>query len=80
MNRKELDFLLEQNQYLKGGTKEACAKIREFISQARTSGKQIDSARSCVEAEEFLNYVETLIAFVFEKRGRCFITTASFSC
>ena len=30
MVRKELDFVLKQNQYLKGGTKEACVKVKYF--------------------------------------------------
>ena len=37
MKRKELDFVLQQNHYLEGGTKEACVKVRDFLSHATAS-------------------------------------------
>lgn len=34
MKQEELDFVLNQNQYLKGGTKEACVNVRDFLQHA----------------------------------------------
>lgn len=31
MKREDLDFVLKQNDYLEGGTKEACVKVRDFL-------------------------------------------------
>ena len=55
MKRKELDFVLQQNRYLEGGTKEACVKVREFLSHATNPGNQIHSSLSCVTADEFMD-------------------------
>ena len=44
MERKELDFVLKQNHYIEGGTKEACVKVRDFLSHATNPGNQIHSA------------------------------------
>lgn len=42
MKRTVLDFVLKQNQYLEGGTKEACIKARNFLQYATiTPGNQI---------------------------------------
>ena len=67
MERKELNFVLEQNHYFEGGTKEACIKIREFLSHATNPGNQIHSALSCVTADEFMDAVETLMAFAYRQ-------------
>ncbi len=65
MERKELDFVLKQNHYLEGGTKEACIKAREFLRHATNPGNQIHSALSCVTADEFMEAVKVLMAFAF---------------
>jgi len=67
MKRKELDFVLAHNHYLKGGTKEACVKVREFLSHAKNPGNQIHSPLSCVKADEFMEAVKTLMAFAFRQ-------------
>ena len=67
MERKELDFVLKQNHYLEGGTKEACVKVRDFLSHATNPGNQIHSALSCVTADEFMDAVKTLMAFAFRQ-------------
>lgn len=67
MKRKELDFILEHNQYLEGGTKEACIKVRDFLRHATNPGNQIQSALSCVTADEFMDAVKTLMAFAFQQ-------------
>lgn len=77
MKREELDFVLEHNQYLEGGTKEACVKVRDFLQHATNPGNQIHSALSCVTADEFMEAVKTLMAFAFQqedtipKRWKC---------
>ena len=65
MERKELDFVLKHNHYLEGGTKEACVKIRNFLSHVRNPEYQIHSNSSCVTADEFVDAVKTLTAFAF---------------
>ena len=67
MKRKELDFVLQQNRYLEGGTKEACVKVRDFLSHATNPGNQIHSSLSCVTADEFMDAVKTLMAFAFRE-------------
>lgn len=42
MNREELNFVLKQNDYLEGGTKEACIKVRDFLHHVTKPGKQIN--------------------------------------
>lgn len=65
MERKELDFVLAHNHYLEGGTKEACVKVRAFLNHATNPGNQIHSTLSCVTADEFMEAVETLMAFAY---------------
>lgn len=67
MERKELDFILENNHYLKGGTKEACVKAREFIVNSINPGNQLHAPLSCVKANEFVEAVKTLISFAFSQ-------------
>lgn len=68
MKREELDFVLEQNQYLEGGTKEACVKVRNFLRYATTTEDQVHAPRSCVTAEEFVESVKILMAFAFREK------------
>ena len=67
MKRTELDCVLKQNHYLAGGTKEACIKVRDFLSHATNSENQIHSAHSCVTTDEFMDAVKTLMAFTFQQ-------------
>ena len=67
MERKELDSILAHNHYLKGGTKEACVKVRNFLNYATNPGNQIHSALSCVTADEFMEAVKTLMAFAYRQ-------------
>lgn len=77
MERKELDFVLKQNQYLEGGTKEACVKVRNFLQHVTNPGNQFHSEQSCITADEFVESVKTLMAFAFRQddtipeRWRC---------
>lgn len=67
MEREMLNWLLEKTEHLEGGTKEACIKAREFLHYARNSENRIYSPVSCVSAEEFIESVETLMAFAFRQ-------------
>lgn len=67
MERKELDFVLAHNHYLKGGTKEACVKVSDFLTHATNPGNQIHSALSCITADEFMEAVKTLMAFAYSQ-------------
>lgn len=68
MKREELEFVLSQNEYLEGGTKEACVKVREFLRYATTTENQVDALKSCVTADEFVQSVKTLMAFAFRQK------------
>lgn len=68
MKRCELDFVLKQNSYLEGGTKEACVKAKEFLSNVTVKENVIRGAKfSAVSPEEFLDALDVLIAAAFEK-------------
>lgn len=67
MRREELELVLAHNQYLKGGTKEAGVKVRDFLRHATNQGNEILSARSCVTTDEFMEAVKTLMAFAFQQ-------------
>lgn len=67
MKREELDFVISHNNYLKGGTKEACVKIREVLSNKKNPGNQLHAPCSCVNIEEFVEAVKVLLASSFTK-------------
>lgn len=67
MKRKELEFVLESKHYLKGGTKEACVKARDFLGDLINLENQIHVPLSCVKADEFVEAVRVLIAFAFRQ-------------
>lgn len=70
MERKELDFVLAYNHYIKGGTKEACIKVREFLRCVTNPENQISSESDCVTAEEFVESVKTLLVFSFQQEDQ----------
>ena len=63
MERKELDSILEDEHYLEGGTREACVKAKEFLSNVINPGNQLHAPLSCVKADEFVEAVKVLINF-----------------
>lgn len=60
MDRNEFDFVMKQNNYLKGGTKEACIKARDFLTN-------FNAGMSFVDVDEYKEAVKTLIAFAFRQ-------------
>jgi len=67
LSREELEFVLDWNHYLKGGTKEACVKARQFLNTVINPGNQLHSPLSCVSADEFVEAVKVLMAFAFSQ-------------
>ena len=69
MERKELEWTLGSNHYLRGGTKEACVIAREFLSHAKNQvdGEGIHATNSCVTETEFIEAVKTIMAFTFRQ-------------
>ena len=67
MERKELKYILESSHFMKGGTKEACVKAREFIENSMNPGNQLHAPLSCVKANEFVEAVKVLMEFAFEQ-------------
>ena len=65
MTIDEIQFILTDNNYLKGGTKESAIKVKEFIKQIET----IES-NSSIDYEEFLIAINTLLAFCFESNDK----------
>ncbi len=63
MRRDELDLLLKQNDYLKGGIKEACIIAKEFLRFASVSESKIRPLLSPVSPKEFTKAVSILIAY-----------------
>ena len=63
MTKDEIEFILKHNSYLKGGTKEACIKVKEFIKQT----KKIEF-KSSIDYEDFLDSINTLLAFTFSSK------------
>ena len=51
MEKNKLDFILKENNFLKGGTKEACIKAREFIRYSSIFEDGISSKLSCISDE-----------------------------
>jgi len=63
MNHKKLESLIKEKSYLKGGTKEACVKAKEFLRGAVCEENTIQSRQLAVNAKEFSEAVKVLIAF-----------------
>lgn len=61
MKKDELDLLLEQNNYLKGGTKKACVLVRDFLLHSSISNGTISSTTE-IPTEKFVSAVKTLMA------------------
>lgn len=67
MQRDQLEAILSDNNYLKGGTKEACIKIKETLNNCVNPGNQLHPLLSCVGIEEFVDAVEVLVASAYQK-------------
>jgi len=67
MNRSVFDYVVVNNHYLEGGTKEACIKVREVLQNAINPGNQLHAPGSCVKIDEFIEAVNVLVASAFQK-------------
>ena len=67
MTKKELNELAERNNYIPGGTKQACLVVKEFLQHATPVGNGFYSTSS-VSIDEFRKAVDVLMAFAFQKK------------
>ena len=65
MTRTELEYVLGQKGFSRGGTQEACIKVRDFLKHANGL---MPSEQSCVTAYEFIQAVQTLMAFAVDEK------------
>lgn len=63
MTKEELNFILKYNNYIKGGTKEASLKVKDFVKKI-----QYVESNSSIEFKEFLECIGTLLAFTFSSK------------
>ena len=72
MKPEELEKMLLEKSYLRGGTIEACVIIRMFLSHVhsedwKNSEKIATYAHAGVSGQEFIKAVRTLMAFAIEQ-------------
>ncbi len=67
MNRKEMEFTLEKNRYIYGGTKESCVKARDFLHYAMNLVNRLEEPDLYAQVERFEETVKTLMAFAFRR-------------
>jgi hypothetical protein len=67
ISRKELEFVIENNKYLKGGTKEACVKVRQVLKNSQNVGSQFQATCETVSSEEFMEAIQIIMAATFQK-------------
>ena len=63
MTKEEINFILEYNNYIKGGTKEASLKVKDYVKKI-----QYVESNSSIEFKEFLECIGTLLAFTFSSK------------
>lgn len=63
MTKDEIQFIVDYNNYLQGGTREAAIKIKDYLKQI----KSIES-KSSIEFNEFIQCIGTLLAFTFSSK------------
>lgn len=68
MQREKMDFVINKN-CNKGGVKEACYIVREYLSNCKKSEDTIcTGSHSAVSNQEFLAAVEVLLAFSWSQQ------------
>lgn len=65
MDKKELEFVISNNKYLVGGTKEACVKIRQVLRCIDETEIRVNA--ECVDTKEFISAIEILMSYAFRK-------------
>lgn len=70
MERKELEALIKEEGCIKGGTKEACIKAREVLTNKMNPGNQLHAPGSSVSIDEFIEAVEVLVSFALEHEDK----------
>jgi hypothetical protein len=68
MNRKELEYTLNRNHYIQGGTKEACVKCRDFLHYVENTADQLGPLKLYTRVDKFVAAVKTLMAYAFRQK------------
>lgn len=68
MERKMFDFSVGEIKCIKGGIKEACVIVREYLQNSKVSGESISSPNSAVTTEEFIQATNILMAYAWQNR------------
>ena len=63
MNREQIEFILKYNNYLKGGTKEACVKVKDYLKKI-----EVIESKSSIDFDEFHDCINTLLAACFQAK------------
>lgn len=63
MTKDEIQFILTDNNYLQGGTKEACIRVKDYVKNI----KSIES-NSSIDFNEFIESINILLAFTFRAK------------
>lgn len=63
MSKDEIEYVLKKNGYIKNGTKEACVRVKDYLKNIQS----IES-KSSIDYKEFLNAINTLLAFSFRAK------------
>lgn len=67
LDRDEVEFVLSDNNYIKGGTKEACVKVRQVLKNSQNNYNQLNASTCSIQIEEFIEAVKVLMAAAFKK-------------
>ena len=63
MTKDEIQYILKDNNYLQGGTKEASIKVKDYLKNI----KSIES-NSSIDFNEFIESINILLAFTFRAK------------
>ena len=63
MTKNEIQFIVTDNNYLQGGTKEACIRVKDYVKNI----KSIES-NSSIDFNEFIESINILLAFTFRAK------------
>ena len=69
MERKMFDFCVEEIKCVPGGSKEACVIAREYLQNCKLLSSGLNSPKSAVTTEEFVEAIRVLMASAWENRA-----------
>ena len=71
MKREYVDYTIQKLKCVPNGSKEACVKVREYLQNIQLDRKNNTISSNdfcCVSSEEFINSVQTLLAYAWQNR------------